>query len=366
MRFSRACGGSLTMEESATMHLSLATIADTGEGPDLGVESDRWHPDDSPDTRPPVITFAGRIPLRRRNISVISGKAKTGKTSLREAMCAACFGSGDDMLGWDAGTSTGAVIVVDYEQCGDDFIWSCRRVWERAGRKPETRFRAYRLRDYNLEERRARTIEAIERAQAEVGTIDLIVLDGGSDWVASVNDPEESMEVVGEWLSLSTRQDCHICVVTHSNEGNFAGEDARGHLGKECQRKAEVVLMAKKNKSEDTEVFTPQHRKSGIARKSPFLFRWCKKAHMHVTVKAGQSKEDAETKTLAKILRVIARGDRELAITYSALVEAIMTAEDVSKASAKRRIRTMKEKSLLLKNPGSSKLILGDSVYRER
>lgn len=61
----------------------------------------------------------------------------------------------------------------------------------------------------------------------------------------SPNDPKEC-NIMAELHALAIEYDCPIICVIHSNEGKMAGDDARGHLGKQLARKAEIQSAIQK------------------------------------------------------------------------------------------------------------------------
>lgn len=255
-------------------------------------DPDRWDPDDEPHPTFAVCRFFQKVDLTRGNISTISGKAKAGKSAFIQAMVGCHMGVDGDFLGWQVRDRQGAILYFDFEQGSDDFIWQCRRIFKRGNEDPRLHdyLRLYRLRDYPLAERRKRLIASIQRAERDLGAIDLIVLDGGSDLVGDVNSPEDSVAMVGEWLAMTSEYKAHMSVVIHSNEGNVS-DKVRGHLGSESMRKSECTFSLEKVDVDRVHVHTPKHRRAGISDKEPFAFEWDEEQKMHVSVGQVFSKE---------------------------------------------------------------------------
>lgn len=277
-----------------------------------GRDPDRWYSDLEPNPARNVCCWLETVHLQRGNISVFAGKSKSGKSAFIQALIGAMLGEDGDFLGWRLRERKGAVLYFDFEQGPDDFIYQIRRIFGRGNANPDSYdwLRAYRLRDYPLAERKKRMIEKIERALADYGSIDLIVLDGGSDLVADVNDGAESTKGVGEWLTMSTEYDCHIAIVIHTNEGNAASDKVRGHVGSESMRKGEATFMLEKVDADRTHVWTPKHRRAGISEKEPFEFAWNEEEQMHTSCgMVMNEKMRAKIEELAKLAKDVF-GDR--------------------------------------------------------
>ena len=69
--------------------------------------------------------------------------------------------------------------------------------------------------------------------------------------------------------------------------------------GKQCHRKAEAVFVLEKSEIDETQVYTPQHRKAGISEKEPFVFKWDDSIKMHVSVGTKANIELSELHNLA-------------------------------------------------------------------
>jgi hypothetical protein len=311
-----------------------------------GFEAYRWDPSIEYEKREPRFVCADAVPLRDGNISVISGKSGQGKTAFRDGLIAstAC-NPGADCLGWQSSPRQGAVVMFDFEQDEGDFRDGCRRIWRRAGINPPDWFYAYRLRDKPLAERKVMVEMALMHAYLEQGGLWLACFDGGSDLVADVNDGKESPAAVTEWLEMTTRYECHLNVIIHTNEAMSAGRDARGHLGKEATRKAEAVFVLEKNDADFTTVNTTKNRKQGLKN---FIYRWSDEAGMHVTAIEGEDpKARAEQDDLLELALQLARGDPLKTWTYKELHAAIMETQRVSVSTAERRIKALRAAKII-------------------
>lgn len=323
----------------------------------------RWDPNARKVFPPPIAKFARRAALRRGNISVNAGKSGVGKSSFIAGLCAALWGSKGDCLGWErcGDGPRGAVVAFDYEQSEQDFIELCDRIKTLAGVPKPDWFTAYRLRDYPLEDRKDATAHGIARAQETCGSVDLVILDGGSDLIEDVNDPKRAPELVGEWLALSSRFNCHLHVVIHLNESNQAGIDPRGWLGKESLRKCEAQF-ALSSEGDRTKVHTHKHRKAGIAKDAAFAFEWNEEAGRHISVGIVESDSAAkEQQTRHEWLGLIeavfseaagGTGSLSAAFRHNQLKAAIMEVEGCSDGKGKGLISKMSKAGLLTKAMG--------------
>ncbi len=75
----------------------------------------------------------------------------------------------------------------------------------------------------------------------EVG---LVVIDGIADLVSDVNNLEEANACVQKVMEWSSRFNCHIVTVIHSN---FGSDKPTGHLGSLLEKKTETQIQLEKN-----------------------------------------------------------------------------------------------------------------------
>jgi hypothetical protein len=316
----------------------------------------RWNPATKIEPSKPIARFADKVEIRRKNVSALSSKSGGGKTSFVGGLTGSLAGGEGDFLGWQVCERKGAVVLFDYEQSPEDFDDCCRRIWERAETEPPPWFYAYHLRDFPLDNRKDLTELAIEQVKIDAGSIDLVILDGGSDLVRDVNDPKEAPEAVGKWLAMSSRFDCHILVVIHLNESNQAGVDPRGWLGKELMRKCEAAFTLNKSK-ERTKVHTAKHRKAGLSEDQAFAFEWSDEKKMHVSVgtvasdkaeKARQKRQE-RLELVETIYTSKSAGMQPLGagLQYKELTAAISEHEGCSEPTAKRRVSELKRENLI-------------------
>lgn len=328
----------------------------------------QWKPDEEPDDRPAIATFCDKVHLRRGNVSQVTAKAKSGKTSFLTGLMAATVapGTSADCLGWSCEAPQGAILFFDFEQSRDDFIFLCRWIFKRLHLDPRNapQFRAYRLRDKDMGGRLNAIREAANQAREEVGAVALIITDGAADLIADVNASEESNKVVDSLLQMSTHYDCHLVAVVHSNEALQSGKDARGHLGKQLMRKCEATFVLEKE-GDQVQVHTLVHRKAGISAKNPFTFAWSEDAGGFVSNGFAESfKAAAKDAELTELALQVAQGNPHMAMRAGELAEAIMQAEGCVKRTAERRIAAMKSASILTFSAVTGYYHLGEAPTR--
>ena len=71
---------------------------------------------------------------------------------------------------------------------------------------------------------------------------DVVILDGITDMVQHMEDPDEAQQLVADWLKMIDEKDITLFVVIHQNEG---GENSklRAFIGSELMRKASNILQ---------------------------------------------------------------------------------------------------------------------------
>lgn len=171
------------------------------------------------------------------NIMVIQAEAKVGKSFLM-SLIATVF------LNGNAGTRGGdlrghrderGVVHFDTEQSKKDAQKVFKRPFRITGKNHEDYYTFY-LRELNYSQRLGYIKYWMEEHGESVG---MVFIDGISDLAKETNDEKEAAYVVDELMTLSSKYNCCICTVIHTNP---ASEKSRGHLGGELLRKAESSI----------------------------------------------------------------------------------------------------------------------------
>ena len=195
----------------------------------------------------PLISIDGSAVCTAGNISAIVGEPKCKKTFLTTALVSSAFAYPfPDSLAFDnvKANPTLSVLWLDTEQSESHVRKVVERInaitgIARLGEQTDCRLTMLRLRELEPKERRESLRDSIL-----VRHPDIVVIDGIADLLYNTNDIEESDELIGELMALSTQYNCHIINVLHTNPGT---DKARGHIGSSLQRKSETVLYVHKD-----------------------------------------------------------------------------------------------------------------------
>ena len=126
--------------------------------------------------------------------------------------------------------------------------WHCLKGFRRSSDMAEEQegYLTYSLRTIDFSSR----LKFIEHklANAEEGTVGLVVIDGIADLVSDVNNIEESGKCVQKLMEMSTKYNCHIITVIHSNYGS---DKPTGHLGSFCEKKTECQISVSRSEDND-------------------------------------------------------------------------------------------------------------------
>ena len=178
----------------------------------------------------PLLTFGDILVLSRGNVSTVKGKAKARKSFFVAYLIQQVLEQHPEA----------SVLLLDSEQSKTFVYKVLKRVYRLMGWTVQNnRLRVLTLREYEVLERRDILIQSIEELKC-----DLIVLDGGVDIINDFNNAQESKEVAGLLMQLSTEFNCNILNILH--EGKTNGE-LRGHFGAEMLNKSETVFEVVKD-----------------------------------------------------------------------------------------------------------------------
>ncbi len=307
----------------------------------------------SPPPEPiPRFYLAGKPIATPGNLVSLIAKAKSGKTAaiggiLASAVASAVGRDGVDTLGFTASNPEGgALILIDTEQSMFDAYECYMRALHRAGQDEDPPWLcAYGLAGYAPDRLHAALQLVIEHAASAHPRIFAVVLDGVADFVADVNDIKESNALVADLHRLAIEYNCPIICVIHSNEGEKAGPDGRGHLGKQLARKSESNLLLVKD-GDITTITSEKQRKAPITKADGIAFRWSDEEGRHVSCSPGFSmKEEARRAELADLAAEVFGTDSRL--TWSELKRRIAAARGMKGKEPDKRITKMKEMGVI-------------------
>ncbi|MES2593677.1 MAG: hypothetical protein V4608_17470 [Bacteroidota bacterium] len=261
----------------------------------------------------PIVSIGNSPIITESNICVISGQPKEGKSSfvyyiLSQAILPE-FGifNNDIWEGIDIARNTNnkAIIHIDTEQAQHNHVNAYKNsIWKRSGMgTPPDYFQSYNLRGLSVSECKLVLKKLLLACNKKFNGIYLIVIDGVTDLLKSVNDEEESNAVVRVLENIARVFKCAIIVVIHTNPGSAK---QRGHLGSQLQRKAESVVLVKKE--ENVSYVEPQFLRNASNTDVPIVqFTFDKEMGYHVSAgikekkSLTQDKEDNHKDTAGKV-----------------------------------------------------------------
>ncbi len=255
-----------------------------------------------------IIEIAGAKFASQNNISAISAAPKGAKTAVMNGMVAGSISSTGQVAGFPdiqvrPNDEQKAVIVLDTEQSMADQQHNVRTILKRADLQntPE-HLRCYNITQLNLGDYQGKTNLICELNAERFSGIHSIYIDGGADFIASVNDEEQSSGIVKFFRQLSIKYQCPVVVIVHQNPG---GEKERGHFGSELQRKIYGLLSIEK-KGDTFSINGKMLRRSGNNDVPVINFQYCKERGYHVQVDA-QDQEAAKDHARRQKLETIAQ-----------------------------------------------------------
>lgn len=251
-----------------------------------------------------VVSFHGGSFAIAGNISSIGAAPKSAKTTIAIAIVSGAISETGEIDGFPdikikPNIDKKAVPYFDTEQSEADQQHQVRVALKRAGiDKTPDYFRCYNLVGLDYKKYAATTETICGLLSEKFGGIHLIVIDGGADFIASVNDEEKSIEIIQYFRHLSIRHDCPVIIIVHQNPGS---EKERGHFGSEIQRKCYGLLSIEKK----GEIFTIQPkmmRRAGNADVPLIQFQYNQERGYHIQVDAGDLEDQTAIRHQQKAL----------------------------------------------------------------
>lgn len=306
-----------------------------------------------------IIEIAGAKFASQNNISAISAAPKGAKTAVMNSMVAGSISCNGAVSGFPdiqvrPNDERKAVIVFDTEQSMADQQHNVKTILKRAGlhNTPEY-LRCYNITSLNLEDYQPKTNLICELNAEKFRGIHSIYIDGGADFIASVNDEEQSSGIVKFYRQLSINYQCPVVIIVHQNPGS---EKERGHFGSELQRKIYGLLSIEK-KGDIFSINGKMLRRSGNNDVPVINFQYCKEQGYHVQVDA-QDQEAAKDAARRQKLEDTAKQVFKPFAAYKEIeaYEAIMKCTNKGKTTAKNMLYDMKGFGYLEQGP--------DKLYR--
>lgn len=266
----------------------------------LRITAEKSYPDNLP-----VITWNGAGVAAAGNITAISAAAKAGKTAFDSVLMAGALSMTGIYDGFPeievlSNSERKAVIHFDSEQSESDQQYNVKTILKRIGEDvTPSNLLSYNIRQLSVNDYQRFTDAICEAANSEFGGIHSIFIDGGADYITSVNDEEQAYKIVEYFTHLAIKYHCPLIVVIHLNPNS---DKERGHLGSHLQRKCYGLISIKKDG--DISIAEPKiMRKAGLSDLQPIHFKYCKEKGYHLPVDAPE-KPAANIKKLEQIKQV--------------------------------------------------------------
>lgn len=266
-------------------------------------------------------SIAGKGICTPGNLTAIVADSGVGKSAFLGAFIAAVEVTESDKANCDTlrvtaskPTEGAVVIYIDTEQSAHDhqevFSRALRRAKFNEGGEPRWLV-THALADLPIHDLR-RGIRLL--AEHYAPNIHSVILDGGADFLADINDLRESNEFVAELQSLAIEIGAPIISVIHCNPGSDFGK-GRGHFGSQFDRKAESVLHLTRS-GEVTKVKSKKSRRAPITDADGVAFVWSDEAMMHVTAESpAKAKAKAKRDNLRQLMEQVFAGKQSLRST---------------------------------------------------
>lgn len=301
----------------------------------------------------PTIKIDGAAIAAPCNLLGISAQMKAGKSAIKGVCIAGSLS--------DTGTADGfptivslpangkAIIDLDTEQSEADHQDNLNVILKRAGldATPDN-LQAYNIRQLSMSDYREFTDTICTLCAEKFGGIHLISIDGGADYIASVNDEEQANEILEYFTHLSIRFNCPVIIIVHLNPNS---DKERGHFGSQLQRKCYGLLTVEKVKGSDVATLIPKaFRKAGNGDVQPIHFTFDKEKHYHVQIDAPDSDSEKAAVMVAKH-KAIAKEvfQAQTSYSYTDAVKAIMKHTNRKERTAKEMVKDMAGWEFILK-----------------
>lgn len=292
----------------------------------------------------PVLKINNISILTEGNLGVLSGDSKSGKTALSfVTLAGAICPIGQNYDGIDGivvatNYFLKAVLHLDCEQSKQQHYKSmCNAILKRVGLDKEPSFfYSYNIREIDLIKYMDFCNEIFEATFKKHSGIHLAVIDGVADFIKSVNDEEDSNNIVKFFEQLAIKYKTAIILIIHLNPKS---EKQRGHLGSQLQRKAESVLAIKKLNG--ISFIEPQLLRNGSNSDIPniqFSYDEMKGYHTSCGVFTKISKEDEEKNNLLTLSKTVFSDDP---INYTEAIEKLIAITKSSERTMSTRLKKM-------------------------
>ena len=298
----------------------------------------------------PTATIGDSPIIAPGNITPITAEAKGGKTAAANVFIAGAISLNDNYDGFtDLKISPNpqgkAVIHFDTEQSEADQQYNLKTSLRRANFEitPDY-YRSYNTRTLPIEQYQEITSTICELCYQQFGGVHLIVIDGGADYITSVNDEAEANAIITFFITLAVKYECGVLLVIHLNENAGKNGDTmpRGHVGRQAVRKGYCQLHITKSGDIST-IQVLRARRAG--NDTPLIcYQYSKEKGYHISVDPEVAKtKNTKSTTVRNGLEKVSKSILPLGVSlsYMELVSKIMQDTDKAEATVKRYVRDL-------------------------
>ena len=194
----------------------------------------------------------GKPCMPRKDLTVITGQAKTGKTVLISILMACCARRQEQggLLGIERIREQPLKVMwVDTEQNPQSTQYILKKRVRRLvdGDFPEDQFFVFNVRSASISERYDLIAEGVHAYQP-----DILIVDNVRDLISDINNGEKAQELIESFMKLSQGNNCNVVTVIHQNR-SAENRGLRGWLGTELTNKAFEVYACQKFRQKDAE-----------------------------------------------------------------------------------------------------------------
>lgn len=256
------------------------------------LQARRFDPHNPPP--PPVIVLEldGTPIASEGNIGALASLPKGGKSNVASAIGAALVDGGPHLGFRGFNPDSRQIVILDTEQSAGHHRLKLETITKRL--KTEAlppSVVSYQLLGESLDIEFIR--QAVEISREETGKPPIaVILDGGADFVADVNQIEGTKEFVRQLHEIAQRESCFILVIIHYSENNVG--KTIGHLGSTLNRKVEVLLTIKRDERDRRTLYTKYAREKEIPENKGVVFAWNEAAGMMEVIKRPAPRQTVE------------------------------------------------------------------------
>ena len=199
-----------------------------------------------------LFRIKGKPCMPRKDLTVITGQAKTGKTVLISILMACCARRQEQggLLGIERIREQPLKVMwVDTEQNPQSTQYILKKRVSRLvdGEFPEDQFFVFNLRSASVSERYDLIAEGVHAYKP-----DILIVDNVRDLISDINNGEKAQELIESFMKLSQEYCCNVVTVIHQNR-SAENRGLRGWLGTELTNKAFEVFACQKFRQKDAE-----------------------------------------------------------------------------------------------------------------